>query len=251
MRGLRAAISFLTRVPAGRGLDGAAVARGVPWFPVVGAAVGAAVAGAYVGGREIWPPLLAAGVAVTGGTLLTGALHEDGLADVADSLGARDPEVARRIMRDPRLGTFGVIAIVAALLLRVAALAALRPLAALLWLLAAGGVSRAWALWLATRFPAASGEGLGAGVAGAASASRLWGALAVGLGIAAAALGWWAAPAALATVAVAGGVALPAARRVGGVTGDVLGAAQQAAEIVVLLLAVGVTGTWAPPGWWV
>lgn len=250
MGGLRAAISFLTRVPAGDGIHGPAVARSTPWFPVVGAALGAAVAGVYAGGRQVWPPVLAAAVAVAVAALLTGAFHEDGLADAADSLGARDRRSALRIMRDPRVGTYGVLALVLSALLRVGALSALGPVAALLWLPAAHAASRGAAVWLATRFPPAAGEGLGAVVAGGASPSRLWGALGVGAGISGAALGWWAVPAVLAAVGGAAGVGVVVARRIGGLTGDVLGAAQHVAEVAVLLLAAGVAGVWEPPGWW-
>src|SRR3954468_17193195 len=100
VRAFAGALAFLTRVPIGRWvvLDGADVARGGAFFPVVGAGIGAAVgAVASLGG------LLAAVLAVTAGAVLTGALHFDALADTADALGARTRERALAIMRDHQI----------------------------------------------------------------------------------------------------------------------------------------------------
>src|SRR4030095_13904282 len=102
--------------------------RSVPWFPVVGAGVGLVVAGVYGGGRLALPPLPAAALGLVAGICVTGAFHEDGLGDTADAfVGGWDRESTTRILKDPRLGTFGVLAVAASLLLRVAAVAALAP----------------------------------------------------------------------------------------------------------------------------
>src|SRR5439155_27188630 len=117
-----------TRVPA-RG--DAPPERAVPWLPVVGALIGALCAAVYAATRSVLTPPVAATLAVGAGVLLTGALHEDGLADVADALGAgggrqRVPE----IMKDPLHGTYGVLAIVLGVVARIAAVAGLGPAAA-------------------------------------------------------------------------------------------------------------------------
>ena len=147
MKGLLGAVSFLTRVPVGGGIrEAGELAGSVPWFPVVGAGVGLAEAGVYAGARMLLPPLVAASLAVVAGILLTGAFHEDGLGDTADAFaGGWDRESTIRILKDPRLGTFGVLAVAAGLLLRVGAVAALAPGAALAALPAAHALSRATA----------------------------------------------------------------------------------------------------------
>src|SRR5262249_43919155 len=113
-----AAVTFLTRVPVGRrvAVDAADVARGAGLFPGVGAARGAVAGAAAAGAGGPPPPRVAGGLAVGVAALLTGALHLDGLADTADALGARTRERALEIMRDPRIGTFGVVALAVVLL---------------------------------------------------------------------------------------------------------------------------------------
>src|SRR5437016_12666086 len=101
-RALPAAVAFLTRIPVGGGAFD--IGAGAPLFPLVGAAIGAAVGGAAYGLARIAPPLVAAGVALGFGALLTGALHLDGLADTADALGGRTPEAPLAIMRDHPIG---------------------------------------------------------------------------------------------------------------------------------------------------
>ena len=151
MRGLRAAVAFLTRVPVGSADDDPG--RSVPWFPVVGALVGLVVAGLYAGALQLLPALPAAAIAVAAGVLLTGAFHEDGLADTADALGAWEPEEARRILKDPTHGTYGVSALVLVLVTRVGALSALGGWAALAVLPAAHALARAASLSMLTAVP--------------------------------------------------------------------------------------------------
>jgi adenosylcobinamide-GDP ribazoletransferase len=218
-------------------VDEAALARSVPWFPVVGAVVGLAVAGVYAAVAQALPPLVAASLAVLGGVALTGAFHEDGLADCADAAGGWTPEEARRILRDPAHGTYGVLALVASVVIRVAALAALSPVQALAALPAAHALGRGAALWALLRHPAATQEGLGASYAARATTGAVTAGVLTSLVIAAAA-GW--------VTAFAVGCAVAAvllgrwaARRLGGITGDVLGAIEQTGEIVVLVGAAG------------
>lgn len=249
-RGFGGALSFLTRIPADRGHGAPDVARSVPWFPVVGGLVGLAVAGVYGAATLALPSLPAAVLAVASGIVLTGALHEDGLADVADALGARGPEHARRIMKEPAHGTYGVVALSLSTLARVAAIASLGPWAAVAWVPAAHAGSRAAAVGLLGR-ASHDGPGLGSGTAAHLDPRATTLALVVGLVIAALAVGVWA-PAVGALVLAAriaiGGLAV---RRLGGVTGDVVGAAQQLGEVLVLLLgAAAVTQGWAGAVWW-
>jgi adenosylcobinamide-GDP ribazoletransferase len=251
VRGFLGAVSFLTRVPTGTGAgEPAELARSVPWFPVVGAGVGLAVAGVYLGAGELLPPLPAATVAVVAGTCLTGAFHEDGLGDTADAFaGGWDRDSTARILKDPRLGTFGVLAVAASLLLRVAAVAALAPAAALAALPAAHALSRAAAVATMTALPAAGDAGLGAAHVLALSRRRALAGAAAGLAAALALLGMAAVWAAVAAGLAAAALGRLAVRRLGGVTGDVLGAVQQLGEILVLLAAVAAvtTGRWGSP----
>ncbi|MEW6583261.1 MAG: adenosylcobinamide-GDP ribazoletransferase, partial [Actinomycetota bacterium] len=122
VRAAAAAVAFLTRIPVGRGmgLTGTDVARGTALFPLVGAAVGAAagaVAALLHGTVGVLP---AAALAVAVDALLTGGLHYDALADAADGAGGRTREDALRIMRDPRVGSHGVLALVLDVVTRVA-----------------------------------------------------------------------------------------------------------------------------------
>jgi adenosylcobinamide-GDP ribazoletransferase len=240
VNGFLGAVAFLTRVPAGGGARRPEeLARSVPWFPVVGAGVGLAVAAVYAGAWRLLPPLPAAGVAVVAGICLTGAFHEDGLGDTADAFaGGWDRDSTVRILKDPRLGTFGVLAVAASLLLRVGLVAALTPAAALAALPAAHALSRAVAVATMTVLPVAGDTGLGASYALALSRRRALTGAAAGLALALALLGvaaLWAAAAAALAAFLLGRLAV---RRIGGVTGDVLGAIQQFGEILVLLALV-------------
>jgi adenosylcobinamide-GDP ribazoletransferase len=239
VKGLLGAVSFLTRVPVGTGRRRTEELAGfVPWFPVVGAGVGLVVGGVYAGGRELLAPLPAAAVAVVAGIGLTGAFHEDGLGDTADAFaGGTDRDSTVRILKDPRLGTFGVLAVAASLLLRVAAVATLAPTAALAALPAAHALSRAGAVATMTALPAAADSRLGASYALALSRRRALAGTAAGLAVALALVGLPALWAAAATAAAAAWLGRLAVRRLGGVTGDVLGAVQQLGEILVLLAA--------------
>lgn len=129
--GLLAAVAFLTRIPMPkRAHEREFIPAAVPWFPVVGAGIGAAVGGAArIGALAGLPPLAAAAAGAAAGLALTGALHEDGLADSFDGLGGgRSRQRMLEIMADPRLGAFGTSALVVSILLQVSALAALAVL---------------------------------------------------------------------------------------------------------------------------
>jgi adenosylcobinamide-GDP ribazoletransferase len=235
---------FLTRLrlPAPADWPEDAVARAAWAFPVVGAAIGlAGGAAALLGQRLGLPPIAAALIGLAATMLLTGALHEDGLADTVDGLGGgRDRESKLEIMRDSRVGSYGVLALILAVGLRAAALSALLGQAPGLLLgamAAAHAVSRAGLPAIMHGLDPARKTGLGVG-AGRPAAPVAQLAAAIGLGVALAALGWWRGIFAVA-IAAAGmaGTAMLARRQIGGYTGDVLGAAQQVAEAAMLLAA--------------
>lgn len=233
---MRSALAFLTPVPVGASVPTAST---LAWFPAVGALVGAAVGLAWAGADELFPPLVAAGVCVAADVVLTGALHADGLADTADGLLAHvdGPERRRAIMAAPDIGAFGAVALVAVVGLRWSAFASLEPDAVLVAGLWCG--SRAVMALALGRGPYVGG-GLGAAFLGA---SPWWGVGGVGLAgvlVGVAAGGTGIAALAVLVAAAAGVVALGHAR-LGGVTGDVLGAAGLVGETAGLVLA---TAAW-------
>jgi adenosylcobinamide-GDP ribazoletransferase len=251
--GFGLAVTLLTRVPLRRlTADSQQLAGAVPWFPVVGALVGAAIAGVYAVASLGLPALAAATVAIGCGVLLTGALHEDGLGDSADALaGGWTREERLRILRDPRLGTYGVSAVVISLLLRVSALSALDPWDAAAALVAAHALARAVVTGLLGVLRPATEEGLGASYARAVTRGRVLGGVLVGAALGSAAVGVLALPASAVAVAGAACLGVAARRRLGGLTGDVLGAAEQLAEALVLLVAVvAATTGWTMVAWW-
>jgi adenosylcobinamide-GDP ribazoletransferase len=226
---------FLTRLPVrapDTGLAGAAVA-----FPVIGLIVGALGGAAYgLGWLAGLPALACAFIGVCATAVVTGALHEDGLADMADGLAGRTKEDAIRIMRDSRTGGYGVLALIFSVGLRVAALAALAdPLAVVIAMASVGALSRAAMPAVMRVLPPASVTGLAA-AAGRPNGLDVF--LAVGIAVLLAVVGLGPGPA-LVTMCAAFVAAWMAAalarRRLDGYTGDSLGAVQQATEIAGLL----------------
>ena len=158
--GLAGAVTFLTIVPFGRGGD---VRRAAAWFPVVGAAVGALAGGVRAGLQPVVGTPAATVLAVVALVIVTGALHQDGLADSFDGLGVRGDR-ARRLaaMRDSSIGVFGALALIGWTLLLVVAVEHLSTANAVAALIAAAAVGR-WAALLHAAFsPPARAEGLGA-----------------------------------------------------------------------------------------
>jgi adenosylcobinamide-GDP ribazoletransferase len=240
LRAVWAATAFLTRIPmpAGYAASGEMVA-GAAAFPLVGAAIGGLLGGIAALAHHVLPGAAAAGIAVTAEVAVTGALHLDGLADSADGLGARGRERALAAMRDHSLGTYGVCALVLDLLLKTAALSALEP-DPLPAAIAAVAISRAAPLPLAAALTyARPAEGTGR-----ALSERLgWRPAALGVLIAAAvaagAVGPQAAALLGAGVLVTAAFGVACKRRLGGVTGDTLGAAIELTSTTCLLLAAG------------
>lgn len=243
MNGLLGAIQFLTRIPAP---TRAAVPheRVVPWFPVVGLLVGAIVGGAAAGLGELMPTSVAAAVAIVVGLLVTGAFHEDGLADVADAFGGGwTPEQRFEILRDSRHGTYGVSALTGSIVVRIMAVATLAaPAAAFAGLVAAHVLGRTAAVGAMAVVAPARTSGLGADTARRMRPGALAATLVAGVAIATAAAGWWAAPMAAAAVVGTTAVAWLAVRKIGGLAGDVLGAVEQVVECLVLVVAAAIAG---------
>ncbi|MCI0424453.1 MAG: adenosylcobinamide-GDP ribazoletransferase [Actinobacteria bacterium] len=246
MSGFRAALTLMTRLPI-RVVDMAGAAR---WFPVVGALIGLVVGGVYTIGYGLMPSLLAALVAVVAGSILTGAIHEDGLADSVDALGSNGRgDDALRVMSDPRLGAHGTLALVVSVLWRVLALGSLTPWVATAALTAAHGLSRSGAAVMMATTPPARQEGLAWFASSGMRRGDAAVAGALGVSITALALGWWAVPALASVMVIDWWSRSVALKRVGGVTGDILGAGQQLAEMVVLaVVAIGVWNGGRP--WW-
>ena len=247
VKDLMACLRFYSRLNLPAAPGGAAMADfgdALRALPVAGAIIGGASGAALFGARAVGLPALPAAIcAIAALICVTGALHEDGLADVADGFGGgATREKKLEIMRDSRLGSYGAIALVLALMLRVTSLAALteRGLGlAIFALICAGAVSRTAGLLPLLLSAPARRDGAGAAMsrptgdapslalilAGAASAPLLFAGLSVSQVLSAD----------IAAVLAAFAITLLAKRQIGGYTGDVLGAAQQAAEIAVLL----------------
>jgi adenosylcobinamide-GDP ribazoletransferase len=262
--GLRTAVAFLTRVPVGGGLGD--VRAAVAWLPVAGALIGVAVGGAYAGMAELVPATVAAAVAIVAGLMITGAFHEDGLADVADAFGGgwtREERLA--ILKDSRHGTYGVAAMCGSIVLRILCLAALGPAAGFAAAVAAHTLGRSAAVATMVAAPTAPRAGLAATLADPAAppggAPRLDDAtppsgsrprrvvgVVAGVAIVVLATGWWAAVLTGLALVATGAVIALAIRKIGGVNGDVLGTVEQVVECTTLIAVTALAAR--HPLWW-
>jgi adenosylcobinamide-GDP ribazoletransferase len=239
------ALHFLTvlPVPFVRTIDPPPLAEAMRMFPLAGAFVGAATGAALslcnLGGL---PQLFSAAFAIGIGLLITGALHEDGLSDVADGFGGgRTREERLDIMRDSRIGAFGTLALGVMLLAKASLLMALLelpPTDMMVLLACAAAFSRALIVDLMWATRPARSDGLSV-LAGRPSRNTALIALILGGLGAGSAAGWVLAPEAGVAALIAGGVALAAVRvlamrKIGGQTGDVCGAAQVLTELAML-----------------
>jgi adenosylcobinamide-GDP ribazoletransferase len=230
--GARQALGFLTIL----GRSAAPGPEALAWFPLAGAAIGLAVGGVWWGAAQVWTRPVAAAIAVAADLALTGMLHLDGLCDAADGLLPPLPRERRlAVMRSPDVGAFGVGAAVTVVVLRWAALGAHTPvplLVAALW-----GASRALMAVVVARVPYARHDGLATAFIGGNGVLP-----AIGFALCLALAAVWrpaVGPLAVLSVAVGGAAVVGLAwRRVGGFTGDVLGAAGMVGETVGLLVAV-------------
>ena len=238
----RAALGFLTRIPVGR-IDGGGrdLARTAAYFPLVGVVVAAVGLGVWWIGTSVLGSLAGSVLSVLAVVVVTGALHEDGLADTADGMwGGATPEQRLAIMRDSRLGTYGAIAVVGDLLLRTALIA---PYGTSDWfdvaglLLAGHVVGRAAPIALVATLPPARSDGQGVRMTTPTGRDI---AIAAGPVVAAVivAVGWWAPIPVLAAALTVAAVHRAARRRLGGVTGDVYGAAVALTNLAVAAVVV-------------
>lgn len=243
-RELGSAFALLTRLPVGRFAQPAETKPAVWAYPIAGAGVG------LIGGLVYWfafslscPPALAALLAVGTLILVTGALHEDGLADMADGLGGDSPKKRLTIMRDERIGTYGVLALILSVGIRTTAITVMaKPSVAIAALIAAGAASRATAATLMAALAHARSDGLSVTV------GRPTGATAALAGAIAAVIALLLLPIApvfwlLVASGLAGLIVAHIARtRLGGQTGDVLGTSVQVSECAGLVVLTGVAG---------
>jgi adenosylcobinamide-GDP ribazoletransferase len=236
----KTAVAFLTRLPMPHP-DGAMPAnfvRAHRMFPVVGALIGAAVGLLCLGLRAAGvPDLAAAALALGGSAVITGALHEDGLADIADGFGGgRTRESKLEIMRDSRLGTYGAVILLVSFATKSSALAAIPNSYVVPSLIAAHALGRGVLPAMSLNLPYARKDGL-ARNAGQPDAATAAVASALALLIALVSLSWSNAfYAAVLAGMSAFSVAWLSLRQIGGQTGDVLGGAEQVAETAILVL---------------
>lgn len=227
------AVQFLTRLPTPRltTFEAEDLTRSAVWFPVVGVIVGAALAAAvWIGNYAT--PWIGALVGLVAWTWITGGLHLDGLADVADGLGAahRNPERFLEVLRDPHIGAFGTMAIATQLIAKLVLLAAVPAALAALILIPA------WARWgtlvwsLAVP-PLAKGTG-------ERFSWKISRSVVIGQGAALAAISLWLAPALLGALVIVPAAVLYWRLRLGGITGDCLGASVEVTETLLLVCVV-------------
>ncbi|HEX6310729.1 MAG TPA: adenosylcobinamide-GDP ribazoletransferase [Acidimicrobiia bacterium] len=228
---MRAAVALLTVFGRSR----APTAGAWAWFPVVGAAIGALLGGVWWAADEVFPPLVAATLVVVADLAVTGMLHVDGLADTADGLLCHADRSERlRIMRTADVGAFGVAVVAVMLLAEVAALGGQAVSVALLV-----------ALWCTARTTVVGGatflryvrpEGMATLMLTRPAPAWPLAAL-VPAGALAAGVDGWRGLAAVAGAVLAGaGVLALAHRRIGGFTGDVLGAAVVVGQVAGLVV---------------
>jgi len=236
MRSLLAGIAFLTRLPVGRmvAFDAEDVSRSAGWFPLIGALLGATYAGAAWLLRGHLPVTVVAVLVVALDAVLTGALHFDGLADAADGFGGgKDVDDVLRIMRDHAIGSYGATALILLVALKAAAHAVLLPSPNWFGAVVLTPMLGRWAIVLLTgtlpyarRSPSVVG--------GMKRSATIWGTATVAALIGASRYGrGWAAAAAVLGVTLCFGAY--SRRRIGGITGDVLGANLQLSESAALI----------------
>jgi len=232
------ALQLLTRLPVAPVFSPDRLAASPRWYPAIGLLVGLAAAAVLLAAAGLFPMPVAVLLSLATSLALTGALHEDGLADACDGLGGANPERRLEIMRDSRLGSYGALGLGVTLALKVAALSTLLPAVAALALVAGHAASRfACLLTLATgRYARPAGTGALAGRIGPGGLAFAAATAALPLLAVAAILGPLPALAAVAGLLLGWGLArLAFDRPLGGYTGDTLGAAQQWSELGLLL----------------
>lgn len=233
-----AAFTFLTRLPlpGASTMDAETLARSSVWFPVVGAVVGGFGALTLIAAGRLWPPVVAAVLSLLATILVTGAFHEDALADAADGLGGgMTRERVLEIMKDSRIGSYGAVALVLVLSTRIGCLAAMPPMDGARALIGAHVLARWSSLPLIRALPYVRAQGAGKPFVGGVTDLRLLAGTLLAALLVAPALGWRALPAALAAAVVTAIAGRYFRARIGGITGDCLGATNQIVELVTYL----------------
>lgn len=248
LKGLVTALRTLTVFPV-PGRDAEKLSSALPWFPMVGALVGGILYTVARGAGALSPlawPEATAVLVVAGGAIITRGLHLDGIADWADGFwGARDKDRVLTIMKDPRVGAFGVVALVTVLLAKWVCVTRLAMAGDLRWIVVATIVSRTMQVGLAVSYPYARAAG---GTAGPFVSGARWPHLLSALLIAVALLVAMGRknPLFLTALAIAWVMmrlfGAWCRRRVGGITGDLLGAGSELTETAVLLIGAALAG---------
>lgn len=237
LRGLILAVQFLTRIPTPqiRDFHDDDIGRSAPWFPAVGLLVGLTVAlpVELLSDR----PQLAGLAGLVVWVWVTGALHIDGLGDVADALGAshRDPARYAAALKDPHMGAFGVVTVVLQLIAKLVLLSELAQ-QDLTWVIV---LVPAWARWISLTLPRLT-TSLQAGLGERFGGQITWPTVAVWL-VALSAVSVVTQPVLLVAVPLAGLTAVYWHRRLGGVSGDGLGASTEIAETLLLVALIAPT----------
>lgn len=252
MKDLRRSLSFLTRLPVlSETLTSTELARAIPWFPAAGFVIGGLVAAVFWVAAQGLSPTLAASLAILTGAAVTGGFHEDGLGDTFDALGggwSRDEMLS--IMKDSRQGTFGVLAIVGSMFVRVAALAALSTNVGVWVLVLAHVLARGAVIGVMVLSTPVATSGLGASYARELHRPS---AVASVLITAFAAIAIWSINGVLVIgvlVVVVGLFVVWVHRKIGGYTGDILGATEQFGEMAIMVTAVFMVGRgWELASW--
>jgi adenosylcobinamide-GDP ribazoletransferase len=233
------AVMLLTRLPAPRlkGFQDDWLARSALYFPLVGLLVGLLAAAVHWGAYFLWPEPVPAVLALAAAALVTGGLHEDGWADVFDALAAsRDRKRMLEVMKDSRIGAAGALALVLLILAKVSVLGTFSAGRAANALVAAHVLSRWSHLPLLWRLPYARPEGGLAGpLAGKVSGARVAIGTILTVLMAVAVLHWAVLPSLGVALAATLAAGLFFRRRLGGITGDCLGAVNQLVELGILL----------------
>jgi adenosylcobinamide-GDP ribazoletransferase len=242
MKGFFAAIKFLTVLPVPGGWEGdeKILARSVPYFPLVGLLIGLIAAAFDYTIGQILPPLPASALTVIFLIGLTGGLHMDGLADTADGFfSARPRNKMMEIMRDSRIGVMGVLAVLSIVLLKITLLTVILTSSRWVVILIIPLAGRAAVIVLMTALPYARPEG---GLATLFAGSRSWLHVLWAWGLLFAVAGWMAQglglAAAILALVITALFVLYNRSKIGGYTGDTLGAVCELAEIAPLLAAV-------------
>jgi len=240
MKGFLTALQFLTiiKVREDPGLTGEQLGSSMAYFPLVGLVIGLVLAGVSIGASHVLPPALTDTLVIIALVVITGGLHLDGFADTADGLaGGKDRERILAIMKDSRIGSFAVIGLILLLLLKLFALMEVPASVKTATLLVVPVLGRWSTVQLAALFPyARSGHGTAQAFAGFTGkleylvASLITALIVVGLfplrGVILI----------IATAALAFGTGYFFKRRIGGVTGDIMGATCELVEVTTLLL---------------